>query len=481
MSRSSLKARVSARLLTAAFLLVATPALATCPAQFESSTIASDAECIFRLYNTDGVPSSGPWNPDKPDIQSLFAVIGGEINATASPGYIYPMEPPYNCAGNGVTDDTTCLAAAFTAASATNTTLWLGPHVYVTAAVAPTSGSSIHIIGTIAMWPSFCYSGFKAKAGNQTNLLTLTFGSVAEYVCLETNVSGVNTSGTALSMIQGVSKFLHGYIDGACIGADISGNTQLFEDTYIGNDGGGSSCYGIVVGRVTTLANTVDTIISGVTIQGNSSNPPSADQLIEDAGGLMEVNDNLLYGSTGTIIQPLANQQVTWAFFTNTVLGDTTNGSGLYINAASSSASILGLHFTNTWTGSSTAGNGIEIHNSASGLVDGIDFIGHRSLNITSGNGMYLFGGKNISYNAGFICGYVTGNSGVVISSGATHVKIQDNTIGRTCDGQTGSAGMNTNGVSLLSSPANIMVTGNDLSDNQTEIIGTPTVDANNM
>jgi hypothetical protein len=46
---------------------------------FLPTTITSDANTIFRDYNTDGVPSSGAYNPQKSQIRSLFGAIGSII------------------------------------------------------------------------------------------------------------------------------------------------------------------------------------------------------------------------------------------------------------------------------------------------------------------------------------------------------------------------------------------------------------------
>ena len=47
-------------------------------------TIATTANSVFRDYSTDGVPSSGPQNPVKTDIRSLFGVIDASVRICAT-------------------------------------------------------------------------------------------------------------------------------------------------------------------------------------------------------------------------------------------------------------------------------------------------------------------------------------------------------------------------------------------------------------
>lgn len=100
---------------TAACALLLAPvsvktASATCPAQFLPSTIAPDADCIFRDYSVDGVPSSGRWNPSKSDMRHWGEVIGSK-----SDGYIEVSD--FGVVGDGSTNNNAAEQAAATAAS----------------------------------------------------------------------------------------------------------------------------------------------------------------------------------------------------------------------------------------------------------------------------------------------------------------------------------------------------------------------------
>lgn len=78
---------------------------------------AADARAIFRDYNTDGVPASGVYNPQKSALRGFFAnmadAVGGLFTAER---VISVIEKGAVC--DGLTDDATAFAAAFTAAGA---------------------------------------------------------------------------------------------------------------------------------------------------------------------------------------------------------------------------------------------------------------------------------------------------------------------------------------------------------------------------
>ena len=395
-------------------------------------------------------------------------------------GVVYPMNAPYNCVGDGVADDTICITQALTASI--NSSLYLGPHVYkISSLLSPTG--PIHIIGTNAIWPNVCVSGFKASVANMS-LLSLPFGSIMENACIEMNASGVNNSGTALAMLAGTTRLYNVWIDGACQAIDVSGNSDSIDHVFATAVGGGSNCIGVIIGRTTTNGNTVDLRFTNSTIQGNQSNPPAEDQLILDAGGLFEQNDDMLYGTIGTLIQPGASQAIQWGFFDNTVLGDTTPLQSLVVSSGSSSSIIQGLSFSNSWSASVASGDAIVIKNTTGGVLDGVNFVGHRVINMTTGNGINILQGTNISFSDGSICGLSSGQNGVLISASASRVKVNGNTIGNTClglgvfSGSTGTTAINS---AATSTSSKIMAIGNDTSTANTSTNGTFSVNANNM
>lgn len=415
----------------------------------------------------------------------LFAVVVAALGAGAAyipTQHIDPRQAPYFCAGDGVTDDTSCMASVLTAAGTSGATVSLGPHMYkISSLLSP--ANAVAIEGTNASAPNICLSGFLAAAAN-ISIISLPASSLMRNVCIQTDVSGVNTSGTAVAALSGYVRIYDSFIFGACNGLDLSGNSLVVDHVRLRGGGGGASCNQIIIGRTTTAAATVDPRITNVTVDANTGNPPASCQLIYDAGGLYEENNDMLYCSQGTVIQPQANQVVSWAFFNNTVLGDTTPSYSLAINANAASAGITGLHFNNSWTSSVAGGDAIQINDTGGGIVDGINFVGHRIVNVSNGNGLYIHLGTNIAFSDGFICGLNTNQNGVVIAAAASRVKVTNNTIGKNClalsvfSGATG-----TTGVASLSGVTtnHTMVLGNDLSQVDTPTSGVFTVNDKNM
>lgn len=101
-SKLALAQAVGLFTITAPFV-ISTPARATCPPSFTIGTIASDADCIWRDYYTDGASGSGKWNPYKPDIRHWGETVGA---ATAAVG-VTPQQYGAKC--DGVTDDASAL------------------------------------------------------------------------------------------------------------------------------------------------------------------------------------------------------------------------------------------------------------------------------------------------------------------------------------------------------------------------------------
>lgn len=101
-------------------LTAVSPALAACPPSFLPSTVASDANCIFRDYNTDGVSSTGPFNPIKSQIRTLF----GEVAAAISSNVAVVNNVATLNAGTYSTDQAIILLGYYTPGDGGGATLW---------------------------------------------------------------------------------------------------------------------------------------------------------------------------------------------------------------------------------------------------------------------------------------------------------------------------------------------------------------------
>jgi hypothetical protein len=213
---------------------------------------------------------------------------------------------------------------------------------------------------------------------------------------------------------------------------------------------------------------------SGVTIRNSflySQNAPNralAGIQVTRTSGLTVESTDITLADFCLLLDPAANGVSTqYGFFTN-VLFDSCGVSGIHIDPRFNGV-VRGMYFTNTWTSANQI-NGITITKTGgSSVVDGVQFVGHRSIsNMQAG----LLVDGSVS-NIRFLSGTVAGNSiqaantydGISIANGATHVMIRDSRIGPS-DGQQGEMRY---GIHVQATAGNfISIHGNDLSGNAT-------------
>jgi hypothetical protein len=321
---------------------------------------------------------------------------------------------------------------------------------------------------------------------NATNISPIIqFGgsnSAVANVDINAAYAGLNTSGAAIAMGTYTNQSVRNVsIEGPCIGVDVNGNTSFVDATQI-NNVQGSSCYGLRVGALTTLAGTVDPRITRTTVGGVHTTPAGAAMLVLDAGGLYADDDDFIFAQDGVRIQPSTNQQVDFAFFSNTVLGDTNATSALVIDTGAPSAVVKGLMCQGCWA-ASAATTGMTIGNSGAGIVAGIHFVGLRDYNNTA-DGLDLDSSavSDVTVDGGVFCGNGTGYSNISAVSGVTSLAVRNSTIGGACDGFSTTPSF---GALLAGSNSDVIITGNDFTGVTTPIGGASptgnTVIANNI
>lgn len=245
------------------------------------------------------------------------------------------------------------------------------------------------------------------------------------------------------------------YFINAHYAVDLSGNNDYLDSLHIiGNHG---------VGNFTTQAGTVDPRVTNTTIVGDyqpgGTTSSAIGMLVYDAGGLYLQNNDILYGKYGTEIIPGLNQQITWLFGDNTVLGDTTQNDMLHIDTTDATAKILGVHFVNSWT-SNGGGTANWVANSAGGTVQGFTFDAHRALSGVNDEFHFASGVNKVTISATTACGDGSG-SVVYIGSGNSDYTITGNNFSWQC---TSSSSNTETGIAVIGSNNNIIATGNDLS-----------------
>jgi hypothetical protein len=401
----------------------------------------------------------------------------------------------------GAADATTAMQAALNAAGATNGVLHLSGYLYgidssglTCAAPVTIDGGNPNAQNTSATVGS---GGFLTLSQNNT-ILTLASGCKGAriqnlYIGMEG--FGENTSGAAISMSGYPSLVLMDNVSiyGPCIGIDLSGNSDWVTRSLIAQVQGGvaSGCAGIRYGNYGGTANIGGGILT-TTVQGNGNSTTTAEYGMQfvQVGGAYVADDDILYTYYGTALTPGASQGVQFFFGTNTVLGDTTASSPLYINPTSSSGKVVGFHCINCWMSTTSSGTefgagnthpNAQILNSSSGTVTGIVLVGGWNYggydNMLIGTGV-----ASVDVEDSHLCALAIGAAsgtyyGVELQTDVSHAKFLGDTISPSCDGQTG--GSEAAGYAFgfdSGTQTGVTIIGNDLAGNISgPYSGTPT------
>ena len=404
-------------------------------------------------------------------------VQGTAINKLMS--YLDDLALIPGCVGDGVTDDTACVQAAMTAAQ-NGGAVYLGNHLYAVSSTITIDREKV--IGTSNGRTAGGYAGIVMKSGFvglTANMSVLSIGNASLVQGIAVYESGSPpTSGTMVT--TGASSFddiLEDIVIGsACNGISLSGNTVTLNHAMIVG-AVGTGCNGVIIGAATTGANSVDIRVMNSDIIASSGNPLDADMLVEDAGGLFLLNNDLLYATRGTVIKPGANQQILWLMAVNTVLGDTTANNALLIDTGASSAVIRGLQFTQDWSSNNQSQGTILEQNTGGGTINGIWFNGQRAFQggVSAADNVHFSAGSDISFDNSHVCGnYSSGvATGIYFANGVTPVAVRGTEISPTCAGLSGAA--MTTGITLGGSNL-ATITNNQISSaiGQPLNVGTP-------
>ncbi len=324
------------------------------------------------------------------------------------------------------------------------------------------------------------------------NLLTLSnngttsaSGSVIDGVYLDTRTAGSSTSGAAIVNYGtfGV-QMSHLRINNGCIGVDEQLSViNRFEGGSI-RSGGVSlapGCGGIRVGHGSTGAQLTDFHITDTHIDSIGEYAV----LVKDVGGLFINGSDFIGSLYGTLIQPGANQHVKWLTASNTYLGDTTCNAALRIDPSAATASVTGLRFTQTWTSSAGTGTGCDapgviVQNTGGGVVKGVHFLGHRSVNNATYGMIINSGVSDVTVDNSEICNNSTATleapgttyDGIAIGNGASGVAIRNNRISANCINIPSTSTFQKSGVLFVGTSSSITIIGNDLRGHSASSIG---------
>lgn len=253
-----------------------------------------------------------------------------------------------------------------------------------------------------------------------------------------------------------------------CIALDVNGISHTVKDSVFELMSATAGCGGMRVGHDTQLG-TVELRVVDTLIKCDYTLPTRADfgMLLEDVEGSYFSNNDVIGCIRGTIIKPGADQRVDLNFFSNTVLGDTSQEENLLIDAGAATSFVRSNMFVNTWTsgGTSPGGTGIRIKNTGAGLVSGLNFIGHRALQ-NYNNGVEVAkpaaGGtiSEVTFDNLRVCNTQLGTD--VLIGDDLDITIRNSRLGKACDGYA--AGSTTGLVFGLGLGTNVQLiaTGND-------------------
>ena len=233
----------------ATLLVFATPARATCPPSFVPSTVAPDADCIFRDYQTDGVPSSGAHNPSKSDIRHWGEVIGSSLPYTIGNTLPIINAKAFNASGSATqtTASTTASSNSITVASGID--LQQGQGVRILGAgpaftAGPVSAISSTIVGSsgsntiVYNISSIDYAGGIGAAVSYT-----VFNTPASVIANGTTYFNNTGNYVRLSLSQGSGSsgyVIYRGVNGATPSLYSVGTGNTWEDRGIGWVSGGS-------------------------------------------------------------------------------------------------------------------------------------------------------------------------------------------------------------------------------------------------
>jgi hypothetical protein len=290
------------------------------------------------------------------------------------------------------------------------------------------------------------------------------------------NFAAVFTSGgaafVATSSAAWSQRFDDLWLQKPCVGFSLSGHNSYVERDTV-EVLGGADCHALVVGALTTGANTVGNYFTEDWFIAPYRDSTTTSVVIYDAGGNQFTGLNILYGKTGVEIAPGARQVVQWNWFDHSALSDTSTGSGVLIDTRDRTAIVEGTRFSDSWTASANVGgggDGVKIQSTGGGLITGTLFRNMQTYALT-GNGFNLYAGVDTSIQGSDICDFA--GVGIAVQAGVGSVKIQDNHIATNCVGTAAGAGGTA--IGLLGSNADMTITGNDITGTSSGTRGTPT------
>jgi hypothetical protein len=344
----------------------------------------------------------------------------------------------YGATGNGVTDDTTSIQAAITAAqglgvSGRGVDVFFPPGIYKTTAALTVLQHNITLKGagrgTTMIYPTHL-TGDVIQFGN---------GGATQYASvglrdIQIYAPSARTSGAHININNCADVYISDFaMNNPVIGIFIQGSSiKVNVQNGTINNILASTGYGIQISN--GLAG--DTYIGPNIVMSNPpASKPSAGIYITQAGHVSINRVNVTSCNYGLYVAPGANQDVSYLFIDHTLF-DSCGAAGAYFYASNATlARIRSVMSVDTWYSGSTANYGIQF-NTAGGtsVLDALSFIGCRILNNYQ-HGVYIQAGTNISFTDCTIAGNgqntINTYDGVNIVAGIIGVSVINSKVGQ--------------------------------------------------
>lgn len=319
----------------------------------------------------------------------------------------------YGATGNGTTDDTAFINAAFAAVSTSGAIVFFPPGSYSVTGV--TTVNPCLILGC-----GFFGATLVAR-DSTTNVLTIASSyTIVRDLGFDYSVTRAEP-GAFISLSSGIARlliesclFMH-YAIGITVNA-VSTLTIRDCDFLVGTSGIGSGI-NIVGGS--------GLVIDTVTMDGPSGAQPFAGIHVEICGDIIIANSDIIHHGQDLFVNPPSGRSVTSLWATHTFFDTATHG---ILIQPGSGGTVDRCKFDNCWF-SSHSDDGARVDNT-NGTIDGIEFI-HCHGFLNGGNGLNAIGSSNLQVDGGFYA--QNGGDGLLFGGAATGFSVQGVRSGACC------------------------------------------------